>query len=174
MVPDLFLIPHATIVQDAGAKLQMADRPDVLLGFNLDAAGFQTLNAGTLQLEGLNSQTIRVNLADYTGGDQIITLMDFADGGGMTATDFQTLNLVLTNTGDYVASIEWNEQDAAIQVLVDAPGNSAPVASDLVDVYDGENTVSITLAASDIEGDALTYTFVSDPLHGDLTARGQI
>jgi len=47
--------------------------------------------------------------------------------------------------------------------------NSAPVANDQTVILNEDETVSITLTASDADGDTLTYQIVSNPTHGTLT-----
>jgi len=47
--------------------------------------------------------------------------------------------------------------------------NSAPVANDQTVTLNEDETASITLTASDANGDALTYQIVTEPSHGTLT-----
>ena len=49
------------------------------------------------------------------------------------------------------------------------PANDAPVANDLSIATDENLSANITLEASDIDGDELTYTIVDQPSHGLLT-----
>ena len=50
--------------------------------------------------------------------------------------------------------------------------NDPPAADDEVATTDEDTPVDITLAATDAEGDALTYTIVSGPQHGTLSGTG--
>ena len=50
-----------------------------------------------------------------------------------------------------------------------APGNSAPMVSDLEGLTNQNVAVALTLIASDADNDALTYTVLNQPQHGTLT-----
>jgi hypothetical protein len=54
-----------------------------------------------------------------------------------------------------------------ITVIV-TPVNDAPVADDQAVITDEDTAVSITLTASDVDGDPLTYTVTVPPIHGTL------
>jgi hypothetical protein len=53
--------------------------------------------------------------------------------------------------------------------LGDTPINNAPVVNNGSVITDEETDVAITLTASDPDGDAITYTVVTDPEHGTLS-----
>jgi MYXO-CTERM domain-containing protein len=57
---------------------------------------------------------------------------------------------------------------AAVSITV-AAVNDAPVASDQSVETQQDVAVAVTLSGSDVEGDALSYTVVSDPSHGMLS-----
>jgi len=57
---------------------------------------------------------------------------------------------------------------ATVTITVN-PINDAPVTYDDSKTTDEDTPVSITLIATDVDGDSLTYTVVSDPSHGTLT-----
>ncbi|VGO17699.1 hypothetical protein PDESU_06301 [Pontiella desulfatans] len=115
----------SAFIFDAGATLstsgniQFGNHADCTLGFNLDADGFDALNAYGLVVDGFAGQTISVDMADYTGSDSVITLVDFSSGGAMTAADFQNFSLIVTNTGSYQASLQWNETTADIELAIE-------------------------------------------------------
>jgi hypothetical protein len=50
--------------------------------------------------------------------------------------------------------------------------NDAPVAHDQAVATDEDIALPITLTATDVEGDALTFTIVASPAHGVLTGTG--
>jgi len=52
--------------------------------------------------------------------------------------------------------------------------NTAPVADDLTATTAEETLVDITLVASDVEDDPLTYTIIDQPTHGSVTLLGNI
>ena len=57
---------------------------------------------------------------------------------------------------------------ATVSITV-TPVNNAPVADDQAVSTDEDTPVAITLTASDVDGDLLTYSVVSDPSHGTLS-----
>ena len=115
---------------DSGATLNMSGNiqfggagADATLGFNLDSAGFDTLSAGALFFGGTgteyDNQTIKADMAAYTGGLGTIVLMDLDSANGVTDTIFQGLNLVVANAGAYAgSSLSFNETTSAIELDV--------------------------------------------------------
>ena len=115
---------------DSGATLNVGGNiqfggagADATLGFNLDSSGFDTLSAGGLFFGGTgaeyDSQTIRADMADYTGGAGTIVLMNLGSANGMTDALFQGLDLVVDNAGSYAGSaLQWNEDTNAIELNV--------------------------------------------------------
>jgi hypothetical protein len=61
------------------------------------------------------------------------------------------------------------DSNTAIVTIIVEPINDAPVANSQSVITDEDNAVSITLIASDIEGDPLTFSVVSGPGHGTLS-----
>ncbi|VGO17697.1 hypothetical protein PDESU_06299 [Pontiella desulfatans] len=110
----------SSFIFDAGAtlntsgNLQFANHSEITLGFNLDADGFQALSAGGWLIDGFAGQTISVDMADFTGPPQNITLIDFVAGGAMTADTFTNFNLVVANNSGYPANLIWDEATASI------------------------------------------------------------
>ena len=98
--------------------------------FNLSATGFTTLTPGTFRNDGNNAatpatlisdDTFAVDMAAYTGGTGIITLMDFAaDSEGMDNTAFQNATLNVLNAGSYVANLQWNDTAEAVELNITA------------------------------------------------------
>lgn len=96
--------------------------------FNLSATGFTTLEPGTFRNDGNNAaspatlisdDTFAVDMASYTGGTGIITLMDFsADGEGMDNATFQNANLNILNAGSYTANLQWNDTSEAVELNI--------------------------------------------------------
>ncbi len=74
-----------------------------VFNFKLGESGFKTLNATNLQLGGgttMANATYNVDLANYTGGETTIILVDFAENkAGITAADFKKAKLNVTNVG---------------------------------------------------------------------------
>lgn len=98
--------------------------------FNLSATGFTALTPGTFRNDGNNAatpatlisdETFAVDMASYTGGIGVITLMDFAaDGEGMDNTVFQNATLSVLNNGAYTANLQWNDATEAIELNITA------------------------------------------------------
>jgi hypothetical protein len=103
----------------------------VTVQFNLDAAGFTTIDTGRLKPEmALNNFTWVVDMANYTGGEQTITLLDFDTNNGnaydMSAAGFQTGTLSILNSGAFdECSLAWNESTLAVELTIAA--NEPPV-----------------------------------------------
>ncbi len=64
-----------------------------------------------------------------------------------------------------------NSNVATVGITV-TPVNDAPVANNQSLSTNEETALNITLTASDVDGDTLTYTIVSMPTHGTLTGSG--
>jgi len=52
--------------------------------------------------------------------------------------------------------------------------NDAPVAQAGSDTTEEDTPVDVTLVASDVDGDALTYAIVGQPAHGSVTLDGNV
>lgn len=94
----------------------------------------------------------------------------------------------LTSWIDYTPDAAFNGTDSLTYVAIDPAGqvsdpatitfnvtanNLAPVATDVfVSQLGLASTAAVTLAATDAEGDALTYRIVTPPTHGQLTGDG--
>ena len=61
---------------------------------------------------------------------------------------------------------------ATVSITVNAGANVAPVAGNQTVPTTEDTAVNITLTASDANGDALTYSIVTQPLHGTLSGAG--
>lgn len=104
--------------------------------FNLSDTGFTALMPGTFRNDGNNAaspatlisdDTFAVDMASYTGGIGIITLMDFsADAEGMDNTAFQNANLNVLNAGGYTANLQWNDSNEAIELNITAAAVPEP------------------------------------------------
>jgi PKD repeat protein len=62
---------------------------------------------------------------------------------------------------------------ATVDILV-TPVNDAPVAADQSIGTDEDTPVPVTLAATDVDGDALTYAIVTPPAHGTFTGTAPV
>ena len=84
-------------------------------GFELGSAGFSTLTGagfligngnifsstnGALPDAGIQNATYGVDMASYTGGTQVITLVDYTSSpASVTSASFQTATLAVNNAG---------------------------------------------------------------------------
>jgi VCBS repeat-containing protein len=69
----------------------------------------------------------------------------------------------------YTASDGSVDSTAATVTITVTPVNDAPVASDQAVTTDEDTVTAITLAATDVDETALTFTIVTAPAHGTLT-----
>ncbi|MFN8470148.1 MAG: Ig-like domain-containing protein [Caldilineaceae bacterium] len=93
-------------------------------------------------------------------------------GGGSALTYTPAANFFGTDTFTFKANDGQVDSNLATVTIQVSAVNDAPVASNqTVDAVSGQ-PVNITLAATDAEGSALTYTVVAAPQHGTLTGSG--
>lgn len=160
-----------------GASFDVASTVEVrgatTLDFTFSETGFSTLALGGLAdggTLGWSDFTMNVDLSEYdTSNGLSVVLIDFSNH----ATDFDgtfnpTVNVIDGGTG-IGAALSFDTSTSQLVATIDAAGNDAPVASGRSYAYDGENVVNVTLVASDIEGDELSYSIVSNPNHGSLS-----
>ncbi|WP_018970838.1 PEP-CTERM sorting domain-containing protein [Rubritalea marina] len=118
-----------------GASVNMGnwEQKDLnVFSFELGAAGFTTLTPGTFRLGNggmtgaISNATYNANMAAYTGGVGVITLVDFSsDGANMdnaTFTDAATgANFGVSGLGAGLqAEFQWNDSTEAIELHVTA------------------------------------------------------
>src|SRR5690606_19527173 len=97
--------------------------------------------------------------------------LDLAPDGGFTYTP--ALNFDGSDAFTYRAVDAVGNRSADVSVTIDVtPVNDAPVASDGNKTLPEDGSEQITLTASDVDGDDLTYIVVTQPAHGDLTGTG--
>ena len=96
---------------------------------------------GTLQLDPVTGQFTFTPNANYNGADSFVVTVTDSNGNSSTATI--SLNI--------------------------APVNDAPVSADQTLTVDEDTQLSGQIVASDIEGDALSYTVTTNPVNGTLT-----
>ncbi|MBK8039286.1 MAG: tandem-95 repeat protein [Verrucomicrobiaceae bacterium] len=80
------------------------------------------------------------------------------------AADFHGSDSFAFTASDGTAS-----SSPAIVTLAVTPVNDLPLAQAASFTTDEDTAVAVTLAASDVDGDALTYTIVNQPQHGTLS-----
>jgi hypothetical protein len=117
-----------------------------------------------------SSQTLTVTEV-YDGAHGTVSL---GNGGNITFTpeaNFSgdaTFAYLLCDNG---SPSECSVQRANVDVTV-SPVNDAPVADNQSVTTDEDTAGEVTLSASDVEGDALSYSIVRAPKHGTLSGTG--
>ena len=123
-----FDLDRGTFTFENGADVsttQWEQKGTNIFSYNLGASGFQTLTPGTFRFGGgatIANATYNVDMASYTGGLGIITLMDFgSDAGSMDNATFQGAGgLNVLNNGGYTANLQWNDTTEAIELNITA------------------------------------------------------
>ena len=87
-----------------------------------------------------------------------------------TYTPFQNFNG--TDSFTYKANDGTVDSNISTVSITVTAVNDAPIASDQDVSTDEDTNVTITLAASDVDGDALTYSLVTDVSNGTTTLSG--
>jgi|GEM_PF-1191125 len=142
-------------------------------GITFSSTGFTTLTPGTLRRgtdENWGDVTFNIDVSNYdaTNGTTI-ELIDYSSHEAAYGGTFNpTVNLTAGDTG-LSGTLSFDTASSKVILLVDPPGNDAPVASNLSYAADGSDPVAITLSAIDGENDPLTYTVVSGPGAGTLS-----
>ncbi|MDC9822084.1 tandem-95 repeat protein, partial [Pectobacterium polonicum] len=99
---------------------------------------------GTLTLNGVTGQYTYTPGANFNGNDRFIVTV--SDGNGGTTTSTVSIGV--------------------------RPVNDAPVTADQSIATDEDTPVSGTIVATDVDGDALSYTVNTQPANGTLTLNG--
>jgi MYXO-CTERM domain-containing protein len=96
---------------------------------------------------------------ELTGSPPDLTYWPAADYAGSDSFTFK-------------ASAGGDESNAATVSITVTPVNDAPVARAQNVTLDEDGSLGVTLAATDVDGEALTYTVVTGPTHGTLSGAG--
>ena len=153
----------------------------------------------TLSVQPVNEAPTAVDDAATTDEDTPIAAIAVLnndtdpDGDTLTIDDFtQPTHGTAGSNGDgtltYIPDANYNGTDsftytisdgnggtdtAAVNITVN-PANDAPVANDQAVSLSEDETIYITLTATDIDGDALTYQIVTGPSHGTLNGQAPV
>jgi len=94
---------------------------------------------------------------------------------GIVATYVPTTDYVGSDSFTFTANDgHANSNVATISLTISPPPNTVPVANhDSVSLIKNK-TENITLIATDIDGDALTYSVTTAPMHGSVTVNGMV
>lgn len=137
-----------------------------------------TANAGDNKTVQIN-QSITIN-GSGTDTDGSIQSYEWKNGSELlattasfsytpTAVGTDTLTLTVVDNDDASASDNMDVLVSSIPV-----SNQAPVAQDVSANTNEDVSKDITLLGTDIDGDTLSYTKVSDPSHGSVSINGNI
>jgi hypothetical protein len=129
-------------------------------------AGSTFTSAGSFVDPGADTWTATVNYGDGTGV-QPLTL---------NPNKTFALSHSYARAGTYTVTVTVTDDDGGsgfdTAVAIVTGGNSAPVAQAQTISTAEDTAKAITLSATDVDGDLLTYTIVSGPAHGTLSGTG--
>lgn len=119
---------NGSLLLKDGANVTFADwenKGTNSFSFELGASGFSSLTVNRFFIGGgatIADATYNVDMATYTGGTGVITLVDYnLDFAGMDNTTFQGAGgLNVINSGGYTANLQWNDTFEAIELNVTA------------------------------------------------------
>ena len=179
---DFFDLQGVTLNFDSGATADLGTwefKTSATVQFNLDAAGFTTIDTGRMKPEmALNNFTWVVDMANYTGVAQTITLMDFATNNGnlvdMSAAGFQTGTLTILNSGAFDnCSLAWNESTLAVELTVESIVITAPPGLELlVDNFDSNTLETSDFVQNDLGDGKWHHAGAWSVSDGELMAAG--
>ena len=107
-----------------------------------------------------------------------VTQPEFGSLGSITATSTNSANVTYTPNSEYMGpdSFTFKVNDgttdsniATVSITVQGPSNDPPVANNQAITVNKNTQQAITLTATDPNNDPLTYTVLTQPVHGTLT-----
>lgn len=152
------------------------DRQKVVRLFNDPANGPPAAVDDTATTSEDNAVAINVLANDTDPDGDALTIISVTaaahgsvvpSGGSVIYTP--NANYFGVDTFTYTADDGHGGTDTATVVVTILPVNDAPVANNQTVVTNEETPVAFTLTASDVDGGALTYTVLSNPLYGTLS-----
>jgi len=158
-----------------GVDIILKFAPGSLQLNNVDIGGF----LGSSPLEAINdvdntngelelAYAVKSNNPAVTAAGTFATLNFTVKGNAPNGTSNLHLDAVVLSDPDGMTIPGVAKNDGTVTVG-GTPTNTAPVANNKA-VTTAENTpVAVTLTASDVDGDTLTYIVVSNPAHGTLS-----
>ena len=148
-----------------------------------DIAIIRTLSTECAQSDSADGQaTIRIQDGRNTPGDPAIAYDILIDGTAwsgsplsLTGGEARVITVTGLSAGSHTASGALNSATlASTDFTIDAcaPANQPPVATSSSVTTTSGAAVDTPLSATDPDGDALSYSVVSDPSHGSLSGSG--
>ena len=131
------------------------------VSFDEDSSGGVTLSATDIDGDDLTYSV--------TTGTDIVATLDGTDLSFSAPTDFN-------GTENFTVSVtDGDLTDSQVLTVTIAAVNDAPIAStDLSGETSEGVSITIQLSASDVDGDNLTYSLLSDATNGSVTIEGQL
>jgi alpha-tubulin suppressor-like RCC1 family protein len=118
------------------------------------------------------SKTFTLTASDVDGDSLTYTVLTQPSNGTLSGT---APNLTYTPSASYVGEdsftfkVNDGTADSNVATVNITTANTAPVANNQSVTLNEDYSASIALTGSDANGDALTYSIVSDPQHGTLS-----
>jgi uncharacterized delta-60 repeat protein len=152
-----------TITVNSMPDAPIADNDDYAIdeGISLTVSAAEGVLNGDTDADEGDALTAE-NAADPAHGN-----LTFTNDGAFSYTP--ETNFFGTDTFTYQAYDGSNYSDLATVTIIVRSTNSAPVANDQSVPADEDTAKDITLGGSDLDGDTLTYSVVSDPTNGILS-----
>ena len=119
------------------------------------------------------------NDTDIDGGSLTLTSVS-SSGSGTVAINANNLSVDYTPAADFngTETITYTVSDGTLTdatgtlTITVTPVNDAPVAvDDVISLAQGDSNI-VTLSATDVDADPLTYLIVNQPAHGTVTLNG--
>jgi VCBS repeat-containing protein len=130
---------------------------------------------------GVANQTVNFAINGKPAGSAVTNALGVATVSNVALTDAGGVNIpagtypgYITAVSDDVTNLYFGATAPAQTLTVTAPSNTAPVASGAAETVSEDTAKTITLSATDAEGNALTYAIVANPSHGTVTLSGNI
>ena len=141
---------------------------DVSVSMDEERVGLLRLQPVTITLDAtdVDNQTLSYAIVSNASNGTLGTI----NGNQVVYTPSANFNG--TDTFTYKANDGELDSNTATVTITVAAVNDAPVASDLSAATNEDTAVDVTLSATDVEGDALTFLKVSDPTNGTVTING--
>ena len=141
--------------------------------YTLAPSGFTTLNAGFL-FSGSSATwpnvTYIIDISAYNHANGLnLVLADFTGHSAVYGGTFNPNIQIITGTSGLSAQLTFNTTTSSLVLSINPPGNDAPVAANQSFSVTSQAAVNVTLTATDLDGDPLTYSVVSSPTRGTLS-----
>ena len=156
---------------------------DVTIGYNPvpPNSAPDAMNDTATVVEDSGANSINVLANDTDADNNTLTITSKTDGakgtvtitgGGSSLTYTPNANATDSDSFTYTISDGNGGSDTATVTVTITEANDAPVANAQLVETNEDTAKSITLSASDVDGDTLTYSIVTQPAHGILSGTG--